>query len=98
MLVQTATGHEGLETYGNSIPIIHSVFHNSVENQAPKMPQALVLCNFPSKKCCGHFCGSSGKKIRGLLRTVPILSTFPKQIFEGFGEQNPAYIRVKIRP
>ena len=33
-----------------------------------------------------------------LLRTVPILSTFPKQIFEGFGEQNPAYIRVKIRP
>src|SRR5438874_1480338 len=42
------------------------------------------------------------KKSRGccvdLLRTVPILSTFPKQIFEGFGEQNPAYIRVKIRP
>jgi len=32
ILVQTATGRENLEAYGNSIPIIHSVFHNSVEN------------------------------------------------------------------
>src|SRR5438132_9076659 len=32
ILIQTATGRENLEAYGNSIPIIHSVFHNSVEN------------------------------------------------------------------
>src|SRR5205823_4969371 len=101
MLVQTATGHEGLETYGNSIPIIHSVFHNSVENQAPKMPQALVLCNFPSRNAV-DISVEVQEKIRGLLRGLAenkclYLPRSPKQIFEVFGEQNPAYIRVKIR-
>src|SRR5438876_5168064 len=33
VVVQRATGRERIETYGNSGPIIHSVFHNSVENQ-----------------------------------------------------------------
>ena len=49
ILVQTAIGHEGLETYGNSIPIIHSVFHISVENQAEKCQKGRVLWNFSSK-------------------------------------------------
>ncbi len=31
VVVQRATGHENLETYGNSSPIIHRVSHNSVE-------------------------------------------------------------------
>jgi hypothetical protein len=43
ILMQRATGREELETYGNSSPIIHSVFHNSVENQALKMPQGSCL-------------------------------------------------------
>ena len=67
VVVQRATGHERIETYGNSSPIIHSVFHNSVENQAPKMPQALVLCNFPSRNAV-DISVEVQEKIRGLLR------------------------------
>src|SRR5216117_3892862 len=33
VLVQRATGHKRTEIYGNSSPIIHRAFHNSVENQ-----------------------------------------------------------------
>jgi len=101
ILVQTATGHEGLETCGNSIPIIHSVFHNSVENQAPKMPQALVLCNFPSRNAV-DISVEVQEKIKGLLRGLAEngANTFhvPQANFWRVGEQNPAYIRVRIRP
>ena len=45
ILVQRATGHENLEAYGTS-PIIHSVFHDSVENQALKMQQGSCLVRF----------------------------------------------------
>jgi hypothetical protein len=41
--MQRATEREELETYGDSSPIIHSVSHNSVENQALKMPQGSCL-------------------------------------------------------
>jgi len=101
VVVQRATGHERIETYGNSSPIIHSVFHNSVENQAPKMPQALVLCNFPSRNAV-DISVEVQEKIRvccvDLLRTVPILSTFPKQIFEGSANKIPLTSVLKLRP
>jgi len=38
-----------------------------VENQAPKMPQALVLCNFPSRNAV-DISVEVQEKIRGLLR------------------------------
>ncbi len=66
------------------------------------MPQALVLCNFPSRNAV-DISVEVQEKIRGLLRGLAenkclYLPRSPKQIFEVFGEQNPAYIRVKIRP
>jgi len=38
-----------------------------VENQAPKMPQALVLCNFPSRNAV-DISVEVQEKIKGLLR------------------------------
>ncbi len=59
VVVQRATGHERIETYGDSCPIIHSVIHNSVENQGTENAERVFFCNiFARLKFCSHFfCG-----------------------------------------
>ena len=67
ILVQTATGHEVLETYGNSIPITHSVFHNSVENQATEnAARGLIFATF--RQDAVEISVEVQEKITGLLR------------------------------
>jgi hypothetical protein len=61
ILMQRATWRENLETCGNSISIIHSVSHNSVENQALENAVKVLLGATFRGKCCENFCGSSGK-------------------------------------
>jgi hypothetical protein len=67
VLMQRATAREELEAYGNSSPIMHSVFHNSVENQALENGARVLSGATFRGKCCGNSCGSSGKITGGLL-------------------------------
>src|SRR5207302_11258529 len=46
VVVQRATGHERIETYRNSSPIIHSVFHNSVENQGAQNAISVLFATY----------------------------------------------------
>jgi len=46
VVVQRATGRETIETYGNSSPIIHSVFHNSVENQGAQNAVSVLFATY----------------------------------------------------
>src|SRR5437870_7374087 len=46
VVVQRATGHERIETYVNSSPIIHSVFHNSVENQGAQNAVSVLFATY----------------------------------------------------
>jgi hypothetical protein len=45
-------------------PVIHSVFHNSVENQALENAAKVLFGATFRGKCCGNSCGSSGKNHR----------------------------------
>ena len=82
ILVQRATGHENLEAYGTS-PIIHSVFHDSVENQALKMQQGSCLVRFFVEHAV-KISVEVQEKISGaaacLLRTMPLLSTSTQRV------------------
>ena len=46
VVVQRATGHERIETYGNSSPIIHSVFHNSVEKLGAQNAVSVLFATY----------------------------------------------------
>jgi len=83
ILVQRATGRENLEAYGNSSPITHSVFHDSVENQALKMQQGSCLVRFFVEHAV-KISVEVQEKISGaaacLLRTMPLLSTSTQRV------------------
>src|SRR6266496_6659970 len=56
VLVQRATGHKRTEIYGNSSPIIHRAFHNSVENQGTENALRDFFCNiFARSKFVSQF-------------------------------------------
>src|SRR5207244_2166453 len=46
VVVQRATGRERIETYGNSSPIIHSVFHNSVEKLGAQNAVSVLFATY----------------------------------------------------
>src|SRR5438552_11734389 len=56
VLVQRATGHKRTEIYGNSSPVIHRAFHNSVENQGTENAVRDFFCNiFARSKFVSQF-------------------------------------------
>ena len=56
VLVQRATGHKRTEIYGNSSPIIHRAFHNSVGNQGTENAVRDFFCNiFARSKFVSQF-------------------------------------------